>query len=941
MLYKKIESEVKVRYFIWVKYLMMTCLFLVVVIQSIILALPLIVESQIKARLPDEIRELEPDFSVEDIGLTRTILRDLRLGNGLTIDLAELRYQWKGAKDFKLKKVIVSGLCLDLVLDDSNRVRFNERVFPPNKNLENKGEASGKKNEPLSWQDLLDFFPLIPEEIRIKNSDVNIEGKQGKIRIPGNLMVRLDANRGRGDIRLGLSPLGQSLELIAALDLKAAIEQGLNKAVAQIEARVHGFNPACLTLLFPNIFQGFTPAGPLDVIVSRQGPGPWLFNVSGGTVRAWGLPQMRLVQFSGEVNGFHLKGTGDMELRDGGLSDFGLNFRFTAGVEPGSEPVFDLSFKSHDKDELALDLTRAGWIPQNRGMPEKIIIARPRLSLNVKGTMSRQNCNLEFTGQSLGVNSSAVNSSAGTLGVKEVSLTAGLNRMGNGLFPIESGQIEFKAKALALQLKGAGLRSRAVNIKAEIKQDYKNKKLSIGFDGALAGIRSVSASSTLAMDRGGVTGRVILDQAYVPSVRLVAKVRNAGLDLRDQGIAVSGMDIRLPTTYPFRPETRPGTLVVKALTYDKRFSAGLSADLIQTRDMGGTLIGKISSREIPDLILDLALEAGADQVGPSSFVPWTQITLVSSHFVLTGDDVARLLPGTPMPGTFQTEISSEIRISLKDHALDTHGYIRVHEGNLDFPDLDLKAQGITGQIDFNDLLVPESLPGQAIFVKSVNAGQFRFDDGAIRFSIEDGRSLNIENLTFKWCNGLVSTESLRLPAVDDRIFLTLYCDRLEMDSLLQQIGAFDARGGGTLNGRIPVVYDKGEISFDNGFLFSTPGRGGRVFVKDLDRMLDGFPRDTPEFSQLDLAGEALKDFQYEWAKLSMNTKGDTLDVRMELDGKPSGVLPFEYRKNVNSFMRVDASSPGSRFQGVKLDVNLKLPFNRVMKFGNKLKSILE
>jgi hypothetical protein len=155
------------------------------------------------------------------------------------------------------------------------------------------------------------------------------------------------------------------------------------------------------------------------------------------------------------------------------------------------------------------------------------------------------------------------------------------------------------------------------------------------------------------------------------------------------------------------------------------------------------------------------------------------------------------------------------------------------------------------------------------------------------------------------------------------------------------MGAFHAEGDGTLNGRIPLVYKDGQISFNNGFLFSTPGSRGKVVIENTDKIIAGIPMDSPEFSQLDVAREALKNFDYEWAKLTLNTQGDTLVVNMELDGKPAGLLPFEYKKEFGGFIRVDASSPGSHFQGIKLDVNLKLPFNDVMKFGNQLRSILK
>ncbi len=157
--------------------------------------------------------------------------------------------------------------------------------------------------------------------------------------------------------------------------------------------------------------------------------------------------------------------------------------------------------------------------------------------------------------------------------------------------------------------------------------------------------------------------------------------------------------------------------------------------------------------------------------------------------------------------------------------------------------------------------------------------------------------------------------------------------------MLRQVGAFHAEGEGALSGRIPVVYSQGMISFDKGFLFSTPGKGGRVVIENTEKLIAGIPLDTPEFVQLDLAREALKDFDYKWAKLELNTFEDTLLMNLELDGKPARILPFEYQKDINSFVRVDAASPGSHFQGIKMDVNLKLPFNQVLKFGSKIEKI--
>jgi hypothetical protein len=95
-----------------------------------------------------------------------------------------------------------------------------------------------------------------------------------------------------------------------------------------------------------------------------------------------------------------------------------------------------------------------------------------------------------------------------------------------------------------------------------------------------------------------------------------------------------------------------------------------------------------------------------------------------------------------------------------------------------------------------------------------------------------------------------------------------------------------------------------------------------------------------QHTQIDLAREALRHYRYDWARLHFDTSGETLSVKMEFDGKPENPLPFVYRKEAGGFVRVDASSPGSRFQGIRIDVNLDLPFNRFFRMGSDLNQLL-
>ena len=405
---------------------------------------------------------------------------------------------------------------------------------------------------------------------------------------------------------------------------------------------------------------------------------------------------------------------------------------------------------------------------------------------------------------------------------------------------------------------------------------------------------------------------------------------------KDKGIRAQGVYFELPMTYPFRNIKTFGRAGAKKIVLHDKIAPVVSAKVVQASDFGMDIIGKVTRLGFSGLSIDFSARAGLD----SDMSPFAKCQIATDQFSVTQNTLIPFIPGISQIGDLKFDISAKADFSYINQNINSSADIQVSNGTLNFREPGFSVSGISADMHFNDLMVPETLPGQYINIDVFSAGRFNGNNGKIRFSLEDGKSINIENFKFNWCNGIVSTEAFRLPSDDNAIHLTLYCDRLEMEDLFHQLGAFDAEGGGTLSGRIPVVMKNTEIGFDNGFLFSTPGEGGRIFIRNLDRMLAGIPKNTPEFSQLDLAGEALKNFEYKWVTLKLNTHEDTLAVNMQLDGKPLSVLPFEYDRNLNSFVRRNGQSPGSNFQGIKLDVNLSLPFNQVIQFGSNLKRIM-
>lgn len=518
-----------------------------------------------------------------------------------------------------------------------------------------------------------------------------------------------------------------------------------------------------------------------------------------------------------------------------------------------------------------------------------------------------------------------------------VALT--LNRPGlagsiKGRLDAFSGNWSLKCTGMELRQPDRSLKAGQATITSHLTGNREQGDVAVAQDLSmqLKNIRMTSGQAHARFKQAGVKGGVTWNALAGPRADLTLALSRGKVDAPAHKLAVKGINAQLPVTWPHAGGT--GRFSVDEIAWDNRFRFNAAGRLVRTGFKDATIDGSIRMMDTDDIGAAFKGTAGI------SDTPFLRFELGSDQFRLSSTNFEDLMPEL-WAAEYEFDLSAVGSVALENHKLETAGVLTIHNGEFSLPDMKLTLGGIRGKLALNDLSVPESLPGQQLTIDTIRADRFVFKDAALRYSLEDGKHLLLENARFGWCNGLVSTESVRIPPPDDTVSLILYCDRLELTRLLEQIGAFRAQGEGTLSGRIPVLFKDGEISFDNGFLFSTPGIGGRVNIDNTDKLLSGIPMDSPQFVQLDLAREALKEFDYEWATLKLNTLHDTLLVNMALDGKPAGLLPFEYRKELGGFMRVDSQSPGSRFQGIKLDVNLKLPFNQVLKFGNKIKNMME
>jgi hypothetical protein len=280
-------------------------------------------------------------------------------------------------------------------------------------------------------------------------------------------------------------------------------------------------------------------------------------------------------------------------------------------------------------------------------------------------------------------------------------------------------------------------------------------------------------------------------------------------------------------------------------------------------------------------------------------------------------------------------IAAQADLIVKGTTVDAQGRITIDQGTVRHPDSGLALDGIAGELRMQDLLTLRSAPAQQLRVASMTFGKINATDLRIDFQLEPSNTLFVERAGLRWSQGALQAQAFRLKPELDDVMVTLYCDRLNLAMVLDQLGVAQASGDGAVNGRIPMHWRDGQLRFDKGFLYSTPGQTGTIVLQGTDFLLEGLPVGSPQHTQLDIATEALKDYTYQWATLRLETHDTDLVLGLQLDGKPNRLLPFAYDPQSGGFVRYKGEGQ-AEFKGIRIDLNFTTPLNEILDYRSLL-----
>jgi len=945
---------------------LLAILVLVVALAYVYLHIPNYVESKL---LPEMIRKAgisEYACEVRRIDFSGADLGSLRIGDrknpALSIAAVQIDYSPTGLYRMEIERIALNGIELSCEYKDGEFIiqQFDLKTFLAHFQSSNKKAPSSVNATP----------PLVIKRLEIKNALIVFEWKGKRLRLPIELEIFSAPYPNEFDCDMRLYPRGQKIVFASSIHL-------LKKRIL-LDFEAKGLHLERFSD-FAKLIPGLVLSGEVDI------EGKTTFQYQPFTLSsASATCQFQTAEMA--YNNLRLKYVKDLHKEK-------PPFKIEINTKEGKEwmvsaslisPISSVSPIPMLISDISCDLkfsqdTAAGSgqfaismkeFSGNQTVP--IAVLTP---LDLKANFSarlekdgRWNFRIESTGG--GEKTAATKNCKFRINNFDVFfdppafniIGKGINSTGSAAYKVVASRVKVSTNSTVLQMPSISLKG-----KAGFSHSGKHSKVSATYKAVASDVKATAQSTTVQIPSISLNGKGGFDTSSkkgmkfasyelkasdtylttpsanmnIPSASFVGKVRaekdhslqvvglfkteDIEITMSKPTMKIDGIHGIMPFQWPLNGAGEQGKISIKALEWEDR-NLGSVVGTIQQKDLGLIFNGVYTSSLLPDLSLDFTGNAGI--LLPKDYKAEFHFKL-NNYKTASDIDLGQFLPsakGVTLNGEFG------LNGALTFDATGMKGTLNaiLNNANLMLKEKKAAMEGIQVSLSLTDLFKMRSAPKQEFSFEKASLGELSASNGNIVFQIESPKSFFIEKSSFNWFDGNVYTQAMRIyPGVSD-YDLTLYCDRIKLARILEQFGAVNAEGNGTLNGRIPIKIENGKIRFNDGFLFSTPGEGGSIRVTGTEILTAGIPPDTPQFAQIELAREALKDYDYQWAKMNIISEGEDVLLRLQLDGKPAHPLPFVYNKEIGGFAKIEAGGEASIFQGIGLDVNFRVPLNKIL-----------
>jgi|GEM_PF-2309303 len=854
---------------------------------------------------------------VRNVGISGAELSEVRFGDGLLpgagIDSVRIDYSPSGLFHRKIERVVLSGISIPLEYRDKS---FSIKGL----DFENAGDGGSAadlsigsvaiRNSSLlfSWEDKELDFPF-DMDVMFTGQDLTPDSFLLKLS-PRGQVVRITGIINDDKKTMSLSFSSEDFLLDAFSDIindRTGMDAGgLVNFIVSMEASFNPFHVsdlnASLQLNRGDIgYQGVHLAGNYD---DGDRPSPILIRLKSGDLKSWEFDISRFL-ISTPVGPIMTTAGGNLSIEEKAISAGAVLQTNLSGI------------KGDNNSNTSLNGTGITKVPPLRWQVSAVMEKDGpwQVQAVVTGPAAGKTPTCGFT-----IDGTVISS-----GTPEVHLNA--KARGKDI----SATYRLKIPSIRIDNKTAILTMSSVTAGGLYEGPYKEpEKGRASFSLKVSDIRMDSGSISAKAPETDINGTMSRDPKGNLSVTGDLSFSEAGISVQDQGITVGGISGDMPFQWPFRADGRPGNINVGSIRL-KELELGEVETAILQKDNGFIFNGKYASRLLPELVMELSGTAGFTGEDKGAAI---NINL-PDYKVPPDTDLKIIAPGLKNI-LFEGSVTLNAGISFSEADPRGKMSVGIKEAQIKAAGNELVLEGISGELNFTDIFSLKSAPKQSLKVSKISFRDLKADNLMADFQVESKESIFIEQCRVNWCQGHVSMQSFRFfPGVND-YSVTFNCDRLNLADIMEQFGVARATGNGALNGTIPIALSKGRFTFGEGFLYSTPGDGGNIHVTATEALTAGLPPDSDEYMQMEIAREALKDFEYEWAKMTLSTEDADMVMKLQFDGKPANALPFVYKKDIGKFIKLETDVQGSVFQGISLDINFRVPLNEILKYNNIL-----
>ncbi|MEN8212338.1 MAG: hypothetical protein ABFR31_11520, partial [Thermodesulfobacteriota bacterium] len=209
-----------------VKIIFWVVLSLTIVLLVLFINLPNIIESQLEKRVPQFLNSDDIEFDIQHFGFLNTNISRIRVFKSISIDSVNIDYDIKnmspflsiksnGKIDFKVKKMTVSGLNIQAILDENMQIKI-------------KGLKPPEKSNNQSKKNALSFLQYLPRKIVLENSKIVLHFQSDKfdddLFIPFDLISIISEDDGEIVVKAKVYPFGETIACLITCDVNSGIK---------------------------------------------------------------------------------------------------------------------------------------------------------------------------------------------------------------------------------------------------------------------------------------------------------------------------------------------------------------------------------------------------------------------------------------------------------------------------------------------------------------------------------------------------------------------------------------------------------------------------------------------------------------------------------------------------------------------------------------------